>query len=308
MAGVSQSTVSLVLSERWQGRISEPTAQRVRAAADELGYRPNPAAQALRNRSSGTLLVVVPVLTNPFFGYLVAGITRTAALHGLRVVVAPMEAEDGSGPLPLPRQVLDGVITCSIDGDPSVAAWRGTPWVALDCRPSTTDLVLGFDLTGGFEDAVAHVFERGHRRLAYVHPGRGTWTFATRLEAVRRAAEALPDVSLSVVATGFALPDVVAVMRALLDVPDRPTAVLCANDIFAQACYRAAADLGLRIPDQLAVVGCDDLPSADLMTPPLTTIRLPVATLGALAVQALTSGSPGPAGMLATELVVRGST
>ena len=119
-AGVSQSTVSLVLSGRWQGRVSEVTAQSVRQAAHDLRYQPNVAARALRLARAGRLLLVVPVLTNPFFGQVHMSVARAANERGVGVVLCPVEAEDGSGVLPIPHQVLDGLITCSVDPTPGL--------------------------------------------------------------------------------------------------------------------------------------------------------------------------------------------
>jgi LacI family transcriptional regulator, repressor for deo operon, udp, cdd, tsx, nupC, and nupG len=311
-AGVSQSTVSLVLSGRWAGRVSAATAERVRRSAEGLRYQPNLAARALRLERAGTVLLLVPVLTNPFFGHLHMGVARAADEHEIGVVVCPLQAEDGSGPLPLPRQVLDGVITCSIDDTVSPEHWRGLRWVALDSAPATTDAVINMDVADGLRQSVRHLVGLGHRRLGYVRAGRSAWTFATRYAAVRDELDRRPGISLVELRSTFVMAEIKAHITRLLDVVDRPTALLCEDDNFALAAYRAAHDLGLSVPADLSVVGCDDLPLASLLTPELTTLRLPAEELGRAGVEALLGKEPADAvragAPLPTTLIVRGST
>jgi len=311
-AGVSQSTVSLVLSGRWAGRVSEATAERVRRSAEGLAYQPNLAARALRLERAGTILLLVPVLTNPFFGHLHMGVTRAAEQHEIGVVVCPLQAEDGSGPLPLPRQVLDGVITCSIDDTVSADHLHGLRWVALDSAPATTGTVLNMDVADGMRQSVRHLVGLGHRRLGYIRADRTAWTFETRYAAVLEELDRHPGVDLVEMRSTFLMADIKTHITELLDVDDRPTALLCEDDNFALAGYRAAHDLGLSIPADLSVVGCDDLPLARLLTPELTTLRLPAEELGRAGVEALLGGQPTGAvhdGVpLPTTLIVRGST
>ena len=315
-AGVSQSTVSLVVSGRWQGRVSESTAHSVRQAARELRYRPNSVARALRLERTGRLALVVPVLTNSFFGHVHMSVARAASEKGIDVQLCPLEAEDGTGRLPMPRQVLDGMITCSLDADPGAdllaaqglgTGALGVPWVALDSAPGTGDMVINMDVAGGMRQAVRHLVGLGHRHIGYVHASLPHWTLAVRRDAARAEIAAHPGVRLVEIETSFVVAEVKQRVGELLRRPDRPTALLCTDDTFAFAAYGAARDLGLEIPTDLSVVGCNDQPTAQVLTPTLTTIRLPAEDLGRLGVAAVLDGwSDQPP--LPTTLVVRGST
>jgi LacI family transcriptional regulator len=296
--------------------VSEQTAQGVRQVARQLGYRPNLAARALRLERAGTLLLVVPVLSNPFFGHVHMSVARAANEHGIGVVLCPLEAEDGSGLLPVPRQVLDGLITCSVDVAPGLDVLNvqavgggtpGVPWVALDATPGTADTVITMDVGDGMRQAVRHLISLGHRRIGYVGTHRATWTLTTRRDAVRAEVGNHPEVRLVEVQASFVPADVKQRVADLLRGPDRPTALLCTDDTYAFAAYGAARDLGLEIPADLSVVGCNDQPTAQVLTPALTTIRLPAEELGRLGVKAMLDGWSDQA-PLPTALVVRAST
>ena len=311
VAGVSQSTVSLVLSGRWHGRVSEVTAQSVRQAAHDLRYQPNPAARALRLARAGRLLLVVPVLTNPFFGQVHMSVARAANERDVGVVLCPVEAEDGSGVLPVPRQVLDGLITCSVDPTPGLDVvgpeLLSLPWVALDSAPGTASVVINMDIADGLRRAVQHLIAIGHRHIGYIGARRESWTLSVRREAVRAEVALHRGACLVEVETSFVISDVKRCVGELLRRPDRPTALLCLDDNFALAAYGAAGELGLGVPTDLSVIGCNDLPLADVLTPALTTVRLPAEHLGRLAVEAVL-GDWVEQPPLPTTLVVRGST
>ena len=181
------------------------------------------------------------------------------------------------------------------------------PWVALDSAPDTAGIVINMDIGDGLRQAVRHLIALGHRQLGYLDARRESWTLSVRREAVRAEVAAHPGVQLVEVETSFVISDVKQRVGELLRRPDRPTALLCLDDNFAFAAYGAAGELGLKVPTDLSVIGCNDLPLAEVLTPALTTVRLPAEPLGRLAVAAVLDGwvEPTP---LPTTLVVRAST
>jgi LacI family transcriptional regulator, repressor for deo operon, udp, cdd, tsx, nupC, and nupG len=308
-AGVSQSTVSLVLSGRWSGRVSAATADRVRRAARELRYQPNLAARVLRTERTGTVLVVVPVLANPFFAQVHAGATRVAAKHGIGVVVCPAQDEERREPLPVPQQALDGVLTCGLDDSPLWETWGDTPHIALDSDPNRGWHTVNMDVATGIRQAVDHLLALGHEHIAYLRAERKAWTFDVRHRVVRNRLRR--RARLTEVSTSFALAETAESTERVLRIEPRPTAVICQDDNLALAMYHAADRVGLRIPRDLSIVGCDDLPLARLLSPELTTIRLPAEAMGAQGMNALMvllAGERPHFPPLETTLTIRQST
>ena len=167
-AGVSQATVSLVLGDKWQGRVAERTAERVRAAARELGYRPNLAARNLRLGRTRTALLVVPALTNEFFARVHTGAARVAARHGFGVVLYPTPdlTAPARDPFDSARASLDGVLASSMASE-ALGAIRGDelPLVMLDSDPagSLGASTVNLDIADGMRQATEHLLALGHR-------------------------------------------------------------------------------------------------------------------------------------------------
>ncbi|MFD4275543.1 LacI family DNA-binding transcriptional regulator [Streptomyces cyaneofuscatus] len=316
-AGVSQATVSLVLGEKWPGRVSEATAQRVRDHAAELGYRPNLAARNLRLGRTRTALLVVPALTNEFFARVYTGAAAVAAEHDFGVVLYP--SPDGTGPARAPfasaRAALDGVIASSMASD-ALSALHGAdlPLVMLDSDPAGTDAAahVNLDIADGMRQVTEHLLGLGHRRFVHLASAVDTWTFAVRAQALRDAVGAVPNATVRTVRSPL---DVragrQAAEQALAVAGERPTAVVCDDDILAAGACKAARRLGLRVPDDLSVTGFDDLALATAVEPELTTVRLPAEQVGERGMEALLAvleGRPAEPGSLPVQLVVRGST
>ncbi|MGW4648887.1 LacI family DNA-binding transcriptional regulator [Kitasatospora sp. NPDC004289] len=318
LAGVSQATVSLVFSGSEAGqRVSPATRERVREAARELGYRPQAAGRQLRLGRSGMILLAVPNMLGPFFGRVLVGVHEEAGRHGLAVVVS-----SGWGSATLAEAAttsrFDGLLVCSPDDSQLGALPSGTPVVFLDADPALADPETGrtrptveLDVASGMRAAVEHLAGLGHRRIGHLRSTHSAYTFRVRQAAFEQAARGLEVIEL-----GVTLNDgqraARAVARELLSRPDRPHAVVCDDDVVASGLYQAAAELGLRIPDDVSVVGMDNIPVADLLAPPLTTVDLPGEELGragAAALAALLRGEPAePVPPLATRLVERSST
>ncbi|MEU5447080.1 MULTISPECIES: LacI family DNA-binding transcriptional regulator [Streptomyces] len=316
-AGVSQATVSLVLGGKWPGRVSEATAGRVRDAASDLGYRPNLAARSLRLGRTRTALLVVPALTNEFFARVYAGAAALAAEHDFGVVLYP--SPDGAGPARDPfasaRAALDGVIASSMAAG-ALEALHGAdlPLVMLDSDPSDTGPAarVNLDIADGMRQVTEHLLGLGHRRFLHLASAVDTWTFAVRADALHGALDAVEDATVRTVRAAL---DVRAgrdaVERALAAAGERPTAIVCDDDILAAGACKAARRLGLRVPDELSVTGFDDLALATALEPELTTVRLPAERVGERGMEALLAvldGRPAEPGRLPVRLVVRGST
>ncbi|MGW2062131.1 LacI family DNA-binding transcriptional regulator [Streptomyces sp. NPDC001937] len=316
-AGVSQATVSLVLGDKWRGRVSEATAERVRGATQDLGYRPNLAARSLRLGRTRTALLVVPALTNEFFARVYTGAAAVAAEHGFGVVLYP--SPDGTGPARDPfasaRAALDGVIASSMAAD-ALGALHGAdlPLVMLDSDPADTGVAahVNLDIADGMRQVTDHLLALGHRRFIHLASAIDSWTFAVRARAVHDAVQGAPG---AVVRTVPAALDVragrEAAEHALAAPGPRPTAIICDDDILAAGACKAARRLGLRVPDDVSVTGFDDLALATAVEPELTTVRLPaeqVGERGMTALLAVLDGRPAEPGSLPVHLVVRGSS
>ncbi|XMN10063.1 LacI family DNA-binding transcriptional regulator [Streptomyces griseobrunneus] len=316
-AGVSQATVSLVLGGKWPGRVSEATAQRVRECAAELGYRPNLAARNLRLGRTRTALLVVPALTNEFFARVYTGAAAVAAEHDFGVVLYP--SPDGTGPARDPfasaRAALDGVIASSMASD-ALSALHGAelPLVMLDSDPAGTDAAahVNLDIADGMRQVTDHLLGLGHRSFVHLASAVDTWTFAVRAQALREAVGAVRGAEMRTVRAPL---DVgagrEATEQALAVAGERPTAIVCDDDILAAGACKAARRLGLRVPDDLSVTGFDDLALATAVEPELTTVQLPaeqVGERGMAALLAVLEGRPAEPGGLPVRLVVRGST
>lgn len=314
-AGVSQATVSLVLGDKWRGRVSERTAGHVRQTATELGYRPNLAARNLRLGSTRTALLVVPALTNEFFARVYTGAARIAAQHDFGVVLYP--SPDGTGPARDPfasaRAALDGIIASSMAADALDAlGGEGLPLVMLDSDPTAHNAAAHVNLAiaDGMRQVTRHLLHHGHRRILHLAPTIDSWTF--RVRATTLATLLGPTTELRTVRAPLTVDGARTAVESALAAPaDRPTAIVCDDDILAAGACKAARRLGLRIPDDLSVTGFDDLALATAVEPELTTVRLPaehVGEQGMTALLAVLEGTPWTPVDIPVNLVVRDST
>lgn len=309
-AGVSQSTVSLVLSGKSAGRISARTEAAVRQAAEELGYRPNVAARALRTGAARTVGLVVTDVTHPFFGPVLRGAQVAAWRAGYAVALVDA-ANDPDRELAtfeaLRAGPVDGFLFFTVDPP----EFTGEHVVALEVSPPGLPFVR-FDTERGTELAIRHLLELGHERIGHLASELEGETFRRRRDTVLRI---LGEAGLApgpYARAPFTFEAAVAPALTLLDAHERPTGIYCDDDLLAGGLYLAARERGLRIPEDLSVVGFDDLPFARVFEPPLTTIRIHPEDLGSEAfdlLAALMAGEPAPPGrVLPVEFVERAST
>ncbi|MFJ5548967.1 LacI family DNA-binding transcriptional regulator [Streptomyces sp. NPDC093225] len=321
-AGVSQATVSLVLGDKWTGRVSPRTADLVRSAAAELGYRPNLAARGLRLGTTRTALLVVPALTNEFFARVYTGAARVAAAHDFGVVLYPNPSPGGIGPARDPfasaRTALDGVIASSMAVD-ALETIKGAdlPLVMLDSDPAAGGAAayVNLAIADGIRRTTRHLVGLGHRHVLHLAADVDTWTFHVRALAVAEALAETPGTRLARTRAALTVDAARAATEAALTrhsaASDRPTAIVCDDDILAAGACKAARRLGLRVPDDLSVTGFDDLALATAVEPELTTVALPAEQVGEHGMNALLAvldGRSWDAPELPVDLVVRGST
>jgi LacI family transcriptional regulator len=322
LAGVHPGTASRALDPRREGRISPPTAERVRSAARRLGYVPDPVARTLRARRSAVIGVVVPDLANPVFPPIVQGIEDALAGAGYVALLAntgndPARERDRVDALQGRRcdgyivasATLDGTTVARLTsaGDPVVLVNRETAGPAL---PSVSS-----DDRAGMHAAVAHLAGLGHRVIAHLTGPPNLSVVRNRADAFRSAAGALGlDQRQLIVRHCPALTASAARDAALAVLTGTPaTAILAGNDLMALGCYAAAQQAARSCPASLSIVGYNDMPFVEWWRPALTTVRIPQYDIGreaaGLLLEQLATGSrPAKQILMPTSLAVRAST
>lgn len=319
-AGVSINTVSRVLNGRPD--VKPSTRDRVQQVIAELGYRPNRLARSLIGRSSRMVGLVVTDCTNPNTARQIQVIQRELAAAGYAVLIFDTQedaaAEQAAIDLLL-EQVADGVILTPASNHSGGLASLGKqlPLVLLNREteePADCDIVLN-DNAGGARAATAHLIALGHRRIGYVTARKAVSTVRDRLAGYRDALiEAdLPADDRLVVRAEITVEDASAATRSLLDRSERPTAILAYNDLMAVGVLAALTDAGPRVPDDIALVGYDDIAYAPYLSVPLTTVRQQTQRMGRTAASLLLErfgGAEVPPRrvVLTPELIVRASS
>lgn len=286
-AGVSQTTVSLVLNGR-SGHVSERTRQRVLEAADALGYHLNAPARQLASGVTYTLGLVVSqsaeqVAGDAFLGAMLRGLASVARGAGYRVVVEPMSAGEPYGWLLRAGHVDALAVSGPRVDDPELEllARERFPVVLHGSRPDLDLPSVDVDNEAGARLAVDHLLAQGHRRIACVTFDLSFTASRERLAGYRAALEAAglhPDDDL-VVVTGYRAGTVAAAVDELLARPD-VTAIFAAADLTAAGVLGALREHGRRVPEDVSLIGFDDIPLAEFLDPPLTTVRVPAVEVG----------------------------
>lgn len=320
-AGVSIATVSRVLNDA--ARVTEETRSRVRTVVDALGYSPHGGARSLITRRTRTLGVLLPELSGEFFSEFLRGIDETAKRHGFLTLVtsARREAHEIAAAVSNMRGRVDGFLAVS----PSVAARATLAEVAE--RYPTVLVGAGSDVgefaalsVNNFQGAASmmkHLLTVGHRRIAFLRGPVGQVDAGERLHAVREVANFYDHCELIECLGEFRFDTAYEVVTELLrttTAESRPDAIFCANDTMAIGALAAIRDAGLRVPDDIALAGFDELPVTRFLSPPLTTVRMPIFQLGERAamrlIDTLRAGEtqvPPHHEVLPAEVVIRGS-
>lgn len=300
-AGVSKSTVSRALNPEHRF-FRSPSAARIREIADGVGYEPNPVAANLRRRQTSTIGVLVPRLTDTVMAMFYEEVATACTRRGYHALVATShdepELERENGRMLLGRRV-DGLIltTARVDGGfCEELAGRAVPHVLAVRTFGTGAAAVGDDRLGGYL-ATRHLVDLGHRRVALVEgPTYASSALGRRAgyeEALREAG--LPVDPALVLPSTFSMESGEAAGRALLTVDPRPTAVFAVNDNTAVGLLSAVQRAGLRVPEELSVVGYNDIPLAARLPVPLTTIRVPFTEIAGAAVDLLIDAVAGVA-------------
>ena len=315
-AGVSKSTVSRVLDERLP-RSTSATAERVRKVAAELGYVRDPLASGLRRVGTSTVGVVVPRLTDTVMAMLYEEIAAAAISQGLFAVVATTDDRPETENVAvesLVRRRVDGIIrtTARIDAPAEARAGQRIPHVLALRTDGIGPASLGDDRLGAHL-ATRHLLDLGHRRIGLVGGPHYASSARDRRAGYQQALdEAGVPVDESLIAgDSFSMQAGEAAGRTLLDRTERPTAIFAVNDNTAIGVMAAAHALGLRIPDDLSVVGYNDIPVVSRLPVPLTTVRVPFPQIATGALELLHEAIAGnsPRTLVATPtLIPRRST
>jgi LacI family transcriptional regulator len=321
-AGVNPATASRALNPALPGRIAEPTVRKVRAAASELGYRPDPVARSLRTRRSGIVGVVVPDLTNPVLPPIVRAIEGELWGAGIACLLADTDNDverEAAAIEELLARRCEGLIVASATRSSTAVGGLAdgdvpTVLVTRDIDAHSLPLVAGDD-GAGVGAAVAHLAELGHRRLAHVTGPVELSTTTTRLRAFEAACERLGLDAAGRVVHGAAFTTAAGREAAerLIAVDGGFTAVVAGNDLIALGCLQALEAVGLACPEDVSIVGHNDTPMVAGLQPPLTTVAIPRTEIGIEAARLLLRRVAGEEvgtepRLLPTELIVRGST
>ncbi|MFI6759767.1 LacI family DNA-binding transcriptional regulator [Micromonospora sp. NPDC050417] len=286
VTGVVPSTVSRALNK--PGRVNAATRERIQAAARELNYVPNSQARALISGRTGTIAVVVSDVTNPFYFGLIRGTQQRLKAAGYAQLLIDTEdrGEHEAEMLQKMRRSLDGaILAASRLPEPALTALAGEiPLVTVNRNvPRVQSVVI--DTPTGIGLAVEHLVGLGHRDIVYVAGPENSWSNHARWRAVRAASQRYGQRFRHVGPfpsgrrSGSAVADAVLASGA--------TACVCFNDLFAIGMLPRLRQRGVRVPEDLSVVGCDDIFGADFCHPPLTTLTAPIEQAGEVAVAML---------------------
>lgn len=322
-AGVHPATASRALNPQTRALVNDETAARISRAAAELGYRPNPIARGLKTSRSGSIGTVIPDLNNPLFPPIVRGVEDVLSLAGYSALIVNTDNDadrEAAQVASLRARQVEGMIfaTARLHHPLLEQLVHEDVAVVLVNRKIESAAIPNVicDDTSGVAAALHHLTELGHRRIAHLAGPQSTSTGAVRLRAYRQAiadAGGADDDSLVQVCDYWTEEQGAAAVRRLLDAGTDFTAILAGNDLLALGAYDALGERGLVCPDDVSVVGFNDIRFMDKLRPPLTSVRIPHYEIGAEAarvlLERLTKGEiPAKSVLLPPSLVVRQST
>jgi LacI family transcriptional regulator len=321
-AGVSISTVSRVLNDKADTyRIGDETKARVLEAAEELKYRPNQIARGLRLKKTNTVGIIAPDLSNPFFAYIIKRVQNLAHNLGYSVVVCSTDEnleQEIEHVNVLYRNRVDGLIAMPVGQDyEHYVEWfqKDRPLVLLDrCSDSFDASSVVVDNYAGSSEAVAHLIQRGHRRIAIIQGLPGTYTNTERLRGYRDTLlrHEIPFDEALVVGGDFREENGYMETKLLLTAADPPTAIFATSDLITLGALKAIAEEGLDVPSDISLIMFDDFDFAPYLKCPITAVRQPKEMLGEMAVKLLVEELRGETKggkriVLKTQLIVRQS-
>ncbi len=295
MAGVSTSTVSHVINK--DRFVSEAISEKVESAIKALNYAPSALARSLKINQTRTIGMLITASTNPFYSELVRGVERSCFERGYSLVLCNTEGDEqrmNSNLETLMQKRVDGLLLlCTETHQPSreiLQRYPSVPTVMMDWAPfdGDSDLIQDNSLLGG-DMATQYLINKGHTHIACIAGPLDKTPARLRLEGYR---DAMARAGLTIhdgdeIIGNFEFSGGFEAMQMLLALEARPQAVFICNDAMAVGAYLALYQAGLRVPQDIAIVGYDDIELAQYMTPPLTTIHQPKDELGELAIDVL---------------------
>lgn len=321
MSGVSRSTVSRVING--DPHVNEQTRARVQGVIQSVNFQPNLAARGLAAGRTKVIGLVIPtgvtaIFSDPYFPLVIQGVASACNAGGYSVMLwlAEPEYERNTISQILYNSLIDGVIVSSMQmNDPLIERLFESqrPFITIGRHPTNEQInYVDVDNRAGAYQGVSYLLRTGHRRIAVINGPENTIASWDRFHGYQDALRerGLPLIHELVAQGDFSDPGGYLAMKRLL--PHRPDAVFVASDAMAFACMRAIQEAGLCIPDDIAVLGFDDIPAAATTKPPLTTVRQPIQRTGSIAAEMLIDmiehPDPQPRRVvLPTELVIRSS-
>jgi len=321
--GVHPSTVSRALSPAMSHLVAPVVAKRIRAAAAALGYQPNVTAAGLRTGRSGLIGVLAPDIADPGFPPILSGVTETLGAEGYATIVVDVGPDRSRQ-----RELADRLIARGVDGLVLATVALNDPVVGHCLAASIPVVLVNRTDTGrrlsavvtddeaGMRLAVEHLVKFGHVRLGHIAGPQAVSTGALRRAGFRAAAvgAGLPAPNIMIeTASAYSREEGRLAALRLLDRKPAPTAIVAANDLLALGVYDALAVRYLRCPADISVVGHNDMPYVDMLSPPLTTVRIAQRSMGNQAARLLLDAIADPTArrervVLDPKLIIRGST
>jgi LacI family transcriptional regulator len=299
LAEVSVATVSRALNGH--PRVTPETRERIQRIATELRFTPSSAARSLITRRTHTVGALLPDLHGEYFSELIRGIDLAARARGLHLLVSSShgDAKEAAAALRAMHGRVDGLLVMSPHMDPNVLGSNlphGLPAVLMNSDPSdTTHACFRVDNRGGARTMVQHLVQRGHRSIAFIAGPEHNYEAQERLAGYREALHQwLPGTPERVLQGDFTEASGEHAGKALAALRERPSAVFAGNDMMAIGCLSSLNQAGLAVPADIALAGFDDIPISRYVSPALTTVRVPIAELGTLALEELASSIEKP--------------
>lgn len=293
LAGVAPITVSRVINN--SGYINEKTREKVEVAIARLGYVPNVLARSLKSKRTNTLALVFTDITNPFFTIIARGVEDTAGYAGFNVIFCntdeSQEKEDNYIQVILQKQV-DGILLVPAGSNTKsiqIIKDQGTPLVVLDRRIDNADVdIVRGDSVGGAKLLTQHLIDLGHRHITLINGPHNVSTAEDRLIGYKRTMEenGLKD-NIQSFYGSFTQASGNHLTQMVFDKDTKPTAIFAANNLIAVGVLRALNGLGLRVPEDVALVSFDDIPDNLTMFPFMTAVSQPSYEMGKTATELL---------------------
>jgi LacI family transcriptional regulator, galactose operon repressor len=323
-AGVHPGTASRALNPATRSRVSPETSRRVLKVAERLGYVPNTIARGLRTSKSFVVAMMVPDITNPLFPPMVRGAEQVLSAAGYTLVLTDTDNDSDTE-----RRQVEQLRARGTDGFIiATARWHdplleeiadyGIPAVLVNRNIGSRRLpYVGADERTGIQLAVEHLAELGHRHIIHLAGPQDTSTGRDRASAFQQAVDGLGlpgGPGRLEVCSSYTEAAGAEVTRRLLASGREVTAIVCGNDLIALGALSVLAEEGIRCPEQISVVGFNNMAMVDRLTPPLTTVRLPLHQIGELSARLLLAEIEGPPhesavqSLLGVKLAVRGTT